>query len=211
VREWEVPDWLGRHARERYGLQLGKPVVQALCARVGEDLGLLDGALRRLKEQIAPRRRLEVEDVEDSTEQHRSPVLFEAGNAVEAHDLKGALRAIEGAFTEGIRIRSDVVSDPRGIAPILLGNLHTAYGKLLRFHLFRRGGLAEPEAAKRAGVSPKATRFFVERARRHQLETLVERHRHFLAADLALKGAGEREEPRVALDRLVVALLSGRR
>jgi len=206
LRTWEVPRWLGARGREAHGLQMGTPAVEALLARVGEDLGALDASLVRLKEQIAPRKDLRVKDIEDSTEEHRSPVLFEASNALEARDLPGALRAIRGAFGEGIRIKQDVISDLPAIAPILLSNLHRAYSKLLRFHMLHHAGSGEAEAARQSGVSPKATSYFLERARSWRLERLLAGHRHFVAADLAVKGRGFSDPQRV-LERLVVALL----
>jgi DNA polymerase III delta subunit len=205
--DWKVTAWIGARAREGHGLSMDAEAGEALRARVGEDLGLLDAELARLKAQIAPRTELSVGDVEASTEQRRSPVLFEAANALEERNLPAALRAIAGAFTEGVRIKQDVVTEEAGIALILLGNLHRAHGKLTRFHMFCRAGRGESEAAQAAGVSPKAASYFLARARRHQLETLVERHRHFVAADLALKGrAGG--SPRQVLERLLLALLA---
>lgn len=208
--DWKVAAWIGSRAREAHGLQMGTEAAEALRACVGEDLGLLDAELARLRAQIAPRRELTAADVEASTEQHRSPVLFEAANALEERDLSAALRALEGAFTEGVRIKQDVVTEDAGIALILLGNLHRAYVKLTRFHMQHRAGQGESDAARAAGVSPRAATYFLKRARRHRLETLVERHRHFVEADLALKGPG-RGSPRQVLEGLLLALLAGPR
>jgi len=205
--DWKVAAWIGSRAREAHGLQMGTEAAEALRACVGEDLGLLDAELARLQAQIAPRKELSAADVAASTEEHRSPVLFEAANALEERDLPAALRALEGAFTEGVRIKQDVVTEDAGIALILLGNLHRAYAKLMRFHMQHRAGHAESEAAQAAGVSPKAATYFLKRARRHRLETLVERHRHFVEADLALKGTGS-GSPRQVLERLLLALLA---
>jgi DNA polymerase III delta subunit len=205
--DWKVTQWLASRAREGHGLRMDAEAAEALRACVGEDLGLLDAELARLKAQIAPRTDLSAEDVEASTEDHRSPVLFEAANALEERDLPAALRAVAGAFAEGVRIKQDVVTEEAGIALILLGNLHRAHAKLTRFHMQLRAGQGESEAARAAGVSPKATTYFLTRARRHRLETLVERHRHFVEADLALKGqAGD--PPRQVLERLLLALLA---
>ena len=206
--DWKVAAWIGSRAREGHGLRMGTEAAEALRACVGEDLGLLDAELARLGAQIAPRKELSAADVEASTEQHRSPVLFEAANALEERDLPVALRAIAGAFTEGVRIKQDVVTEDAGIALILLGNLHRAYAKLTRFHMHYRAGQGESDAARAAGVSPKAATYFLRRARRHRLETLVERHRHFVEADLALKGSGGGGSPRQVLERLLVALLA---
>jgi DNA polymerase III delta subunit len=189
---------------------VGPDAAEALRACVGEDLGLLDAELARLREQVAPRGELTPADVEASTEQHRSPVLFEAANALEERDLPAALRAIDGAFREGVRIKQDVVTEDAGIALILLNNLHRAYVKLARFHMQHRAGQGESEAARAAGVSPKAATYFLKRARRHGLETLLERHRHFVEADLALKG-NRSGSPQQVLERLLLALLAGPR
>ena len=205
--DWKVAAWVGARAREAHDLRMDPEAAEALRTRVGEDLGLLDAELARLKAQIAPRTELTAADVEASTVQHRSPVLFEAANALEERDLKTALRAVAGAFTEGVRIKQDVVTEEAGIALILLGNLHRAYTKLTRFHMQQRVGLGESDAAQAAGVSPKAASYFLARARRHQLETLVERHRHFVTADLALKGQSS-GSPRLVLERLLLGLLA---
>jgi len=204
----EVAGWIGQHGRERYGLSMGRDAAEALRLRVGEDLGLLDQALRRLKEQIAPRTRLAAADVEESTGEHRSPILFEAANAVEARDLPRALTALAGAFDEGIRINQSIVTDAPAVAPILLTNLHKAWTRLLRFHMLAGRGLSPPEAARRAGISPQAQRYFLDRARHHRLDALIERHRHFVAADLALKGGTGGAEARQVLERLLLALLA---
>ena len=97
----------------------------------------------------------------------------------------------------GLRVRS-----ARGE---VLGQLHGAYRKLIRFHMLRRGA-SDEEAARGAGISPKATRFFVERARRHRLERLIGRHHHFVEADRRLKTGGR--TPQQVLEGLVVALFS---
>jgi DNA polymerase III delta subunit len=207
LKDREVTGWIGRRAREAHGLQVGLPAAEALRRRVGEDLGLLDAALSRLKEQIAPHTLLRPEDVEGSTDERRSPALFEPANALEAGDLPAALRAVEAAFDEGIRIHQDVVHEEKAVGPILLDNLHRAYVKLLRFHLHRRAGLGEEEAARRAGCSPQQAPFFARRARGHRLEALLARHRRFVEADLRLKDDGPDDAKR-ALEGLLVDLLA---
>jgi DNA polymerase III delta subunit len=202
---WEMPRWVARRASEHHGLEIAPPVAEELVSRLGEDLGTLDGALARLKEQIAPRTRLDRADVVESTEEQRSPILFEAASAVEERDAARAFDALAAAFDEGIRLRREIVTDPGGIAPILLSSLHGAWSKLLRFHLLQRQGVAEEEAARSVGVSGKAMRFFLPRARRHRLERLLEGHRAFLDCDLTLKRSGA--TPRQALERLVLTLL----
>ena len=56
------------------------------------------------------------------------------------------------------------------------------------------------------GISPKAARFFVDRARRHRLDRLVERHHYFVEADKDLKRGGSSAQQ--VLERLLVALFS---
>jgi len=202
--EWKIKEWVAARARDAHGLQAGRDAVEALVGRIGPDLGALDGALRRLKEQISPETRIRAADVEGSTEEHRSPALFEAGNAVESGDLPRALEAVDAAFREGLRMRADSVTEDAGVALILLGQLHGTYRKLIRFHMLRRGS-SDEEAARGAGVSPKAARYFVDRARRHRLERLLERHEAFVTADRDLKRSAA--EPRQVLERLLVGLL----
>ena len=117
------------------------------------------------------------------------------------------MRAVGAAFEEGIRIDQDVVSEDAAVAPILLDNMHKAYVRLLRYHLHRKVGAAEEEAARRAGCSPQAVRYFLPKANRHRLETLVARHRHFAEADSAMKENGPGDGRRV-LERLILALLT---
>jgi DNA polymerase-3 subunit delta len=206
LKDWQVAGWIATRARQAHRLQPAPEAVRALQARVGEDLGLLDAALTRLAAQIAPRRDLEAADVEASTGAHRSTALFEPANALEARDLEAGLRALRVAFVEGLRINQDVVTDGAAIGPILLTNLHRAYGNLLRFHLARAAGDPEAEAARAAGIPPKRQQYFLPSARRWKLRTLVDRHARFVAADLALKGSGG--EPRHVLERLVLELLA---
>jgi len=201
----ELPAWIGTRAREAYGLQVGAPAADALRGRIGDDLGLLDSALLRLRDQIAPRTRLEPDDVIQSTREQRSPVLFEAGNALESRDLDAALCAVDAAFRDGVRIKHDLVTDARGIAPILLSSMHRVYVKLLRFQMALQEGVPDADAAQKVGVSPRAARFFVQRAKRHRLEDLVARHERFAEADLALKTS--RDEPRRILEHLLLGLL----
>jgi DNA polymerase III delta subunit len=197
----EVSGWIGSRARQAYALQMGMPAAEALRLRIGEDLGLLDGALARLKEQIAPRTALMPEDITGSTDEQRSPIIFEAANALEDRDLGAALRAIRGAFADGVRIKQDLVTEARGVGPILLGSLHRAYLKLLRFHMLARESRSDTDAAKAVGMPT----WRVSSARRHRLEQLAERHRHFVEADLALKQSTD--QPRRVLESLLVALL----
>jgi len=206
LRPWDLARWIRDRAKDAYGLQAGDATGGALRRLVGDDLGLLDAALARLRQQIAPRIFLRPDDVEGSTEDHRSPNIFEPGNALEEADLPAALSAIASAFDEGIRINDDVVAEEAAIAAILLDSLHKAYLKLLRYHLHRKVGAPEDEAARRAGCSPKQVSYFVPKARKHRLETLVARHRHFGEADTALKGNGSKDGRRV-LERLLLTLL----
>lgn len=206
-KEAEVGAWIARRGGE-LGLRVARDAADALRSRIGDDLGLLDAALERLRLQIAPRTALRAEDVIESTEEQRSPVLFEASNALEARDLPAALRSLRACFEEGVRTKEETVTDPQGVALILLGLLHGSYAKLIRFHIGRAEGAGEEAAAQAAGVSPNAARYFVERARRHRLETLLDRHDRFLEADLALKGGdGDAGGPRATLEWLLVSLL----
>ena len=203
--DWKLTEWTGNRARRVHGLRSGQDAIQALVDRIGADLGALDRALGRLKTQIAPRDNLTLGDVTESTEDHRSPTLFEATNALEAGKLAEALAAVDSAFREGLRMRSDTVTESTGVALILLGQLHTAYRRLIRFQMLRGNGGPE-EGARAVGISPRAARFFIQRATRHRLERLVERHAFFVEADKQLKRGGE--SPRQVIERLLVGLLT---
>jgi DNA polymerase-3 subunit delta len=205
-RPWELAKWVRERARDAYGLQAGEAAAGALRRLVGDDMGLLDAALARLREQIAPRIFLRPEDIEGSTEDHRSPAIFEPGNALEEADLRAGLAAIASAFEEGIRINEDVVSEEGAVAAILLDHMHRAYVRLLRYHLHRKFGASEEDAARRAGCSPKQVSFFVPKARKHRLDTLVSRHGNFAEADSALKGNSS-ASGRQVLEKLLLALL----
>lgn len=207
MRPYEVARWLRDRARDTHGLQMGDSTAAVLRRAIGEDLGMLDAALARLRQQISPRVFLRSEDIEESTEDHRSPALFEPANALEEADLPAALRAVGAAFDAGIRIDQDVVTDDAAVGPILLDNMHRAYVRLLRYHLHRKVGANEDEAARRAGCAPNAIRFFLPKATRHRLETLVARHRHFAEADSAMKENGPGDGRRV-LEQLLLALLA---
>jgi len=185
---------------------MGSDVAQLLYQRVGDDLGLLDAALRRLKDHVAPRDRVESDDVATSTAAHRSPIVFEVANALEERDLPRALGSLAAAFHEGIRVNQDVVADAPAVAPILLTNLHRAWVKLLRFHLTHRRGESPEATARSIGVSPQATRFFLKKTRKWSADELVDRHKLFLQADLELKrrtASGSRP----VLERLLLGLL----
>ena len=207
LRPFLVAKWIRERAKGAHGLQMGEAAAGTLRRAIGEDLGLLDATLARLKEQIAPRVFLRPEDIEGSTEEHRSPAIYEPGNALEEGDLPGALRALAAAFEEGIRIDQDVVAEEAAVGAILLDSLHKSYVKLIRYHLHRKVGANEEEAARRAGCSPAATPYFVPKANRHRLETLVQRHRHFGEADASLKENGPADARRV-LETLLLALLA---
>jgi len=205
LKEWAVPAWVVERARTAHGLRVDRAAAEMLRERIGEDLGLLDNALLRLRDLVAPRTRITVQDVEDSTEDHRSPVLFEAANALSAGDRARALRAVSAAFEEGVRVRQSTVTDETGIALILLGQLHIAYAKLIRFHLALAAGKPNEEAAKGAGVSPQALNFFLRDARAHRREDLIARHGLFVAAESEVKRSVA--SPQQAVARLVLALL----
>ena len=49
----QIEGWIQTHGREALGLQVVPRAAQALRARVGEDLGSLDAALRRLASESA--------------------------------------------------------------------------------------------------------------------------------------------------------------
>ncbi len=206
-RAWEVASWIRERAKKAYGLQMGDLAAGTLRRVLGDDLGLLDVALRRLRDQISPRVFLRPEDVAGSTDERRSPAIFEASNALEEADLPGALRALASAFDQGIRIDQDVVAEEGAVAAILLDSLHKSYVRLIRYHVHRKVGASEEDAGRRAGCSPNAIRFFLPKANRHRLETLVQRHRHFGEADLSLKENGPADGRR-ALETLFLAHLA---
>ncbi len=200
----EIANWIGQRAQRAHGMRADGQAIRELHQRIGDDLGALDGALRRLKEQIAPRAQLRADDVASSTEAHRSPLLFEASNALEQRHLRGALDAVAGAFHEGVRIHQDLIVDEAALGPILLSNLHRAYVKLLRFHLARKGGMADADAARTAGVSPRAASYFAQRASGWRLDALVGGHGRFVQADRDLKRSSS---PRRVLERLLLDVL----
>jgi DNA polymerase III delta subunit len=205
LRPQEVEKWIGSHARSEFELDVDYRAARALREHIGEDLGLLHTALARLQEQIAPRHRLEAADIAESTDEQRSPIIYEAGSALEGADLKGALAAVAACFDDGMRVGDGTVADERALGPIVLSTLHKTYVKLVRFAMFCEIGLERRDAALKAGTSPRAVHFFLQRASRHDRRKLVDRHRHFLEADRALKTDGE---PRQVLERLLVALLA---
>ena len=205
MRPQEVEKWVGTHARSEFEMDVDYRAAKALREHIGEDLGLLHAALTRLQEQIAPRKRLEAGDIAESTEEQRSPIIYEAGSALEGADLKGALAAVAACFDDGMRVGDGTVADERALGPIVLSTLHKTYVKLVRYAMFCDNGLERREAALKAGTSPRAVHFFLQRASRHDRKRLVRRHRHFLEADRALKSAGR---PRQVLERLLVALLA---
>jgi len=202
VRSW-LPGW----AREAHGLQVARDATDALLERVGEDRALLDGQLARLREQIAPRRKLEASDITDSVEAHRSPALFEAASALEEGKLQGALDSLATCFLEGIRFQDGtVLADEGGIGPIVLGQLHRSWVRLIRTHMLRRAGSDDQEIGRALGLSPGAARYFLPRASRHALPRLLERHELFLAADAGLKGSATLDARRT-LEALLLGLL----
>jgi hypothetical protein len=125
---------------------------------------------------------------------------------MEERDLPGALRAVGAAFEEGIRFENDTETEEKAVATILLDSLHKAYVRLLRYHLHRKVGASEEDAARRAGCSPNAVRYFLPKANRHRLDTLVARHHHFAEADSKIKQNGPADGRRV-LERLLLSLL----
>ncbi len=196
----QVTAWITQRGRDTYGIFVPPAAARALRGHIGEDLGLLDGALARLRDQIAPRTEVVPGDIEESTEEQRSPVMWEAANALQAGDLPAALKAIDAGFRDGIRIRQDVVTDPHAIALILLSNLHGAYRNLLRFHM--GGG-----DSKRLGLNPGAAYHLARNASRHRFDRLIRRHRLFVDADLALKRS--EDEPGRIIEHLLLGVLAG--
>ena len=205
LRPQEVEKWIGTHARSEFEVDVDYQAAKALREHIGEDLGLLNAALARLQEQIAPRNRLEAGDIVESTQEQRSPIIYEAGSALEGADLKGALSAVASYFDDGMRVGDGTVADERALGPIVLSSLHKTYVKLVRYAMYCDNGLERRDAALKAGTSPRAVHFFLQRASRHARKKLVRRHRHFLEADRALKSDGK---PRQVLERLLVALLA---
>ena len=203
---FRMAEWVMARGHDTHGIELHRAAAEALVARLGAEPAPLDTALARIRTMIAPRTDVTVGDVAGSTGDHRSPILFEPGNALEDRDLDGALDALGAAFSEGLKLRSEGVTDAAAVAAILLGNLHTTWVKLIRFHRRLQGGESEADAARGVGISPRAQRYFLGRARKHRIPDLLERHSAFLRADLALKRSVG--EPRQVLERLVLELLA---
>ncbi len=196
--------WIRSHAKEAHGLRLGGDAARVLQDLIGDERGLLDSALARLKQQVAPRKTLTTDDITESTDAHRSPPLFDAMNAVEAADLPGCLAALDACLDEGLRVNTDTVTDPVGVSLILLNKLHDSYVRCLRYLMLRKGGLAQADALKAVRVSPQAASYFLNRVRRHDLDRLAERHHHFVEADARLKSG---DDKRHVLQSLVLCLL----
>jgi DNA polymerase III delta subunit len=202
-----VRAWLPERARAAHGAELAPGAAEALLARLGADRDALDAALGRLRQQVAPRTRIESKDVEEGVEEHRSPALYEAAAALEAGDLAEALRATRACFAEGLRFPDGAVqTDERAIGPILLAQLHRSWVRLARHAMLKASGAHEQEAARALGLSPGAAHHFRKRAGAHSLSRLVERHSHFVEADRALKRDGP--EPRQILEMLLLRLLA---
>lgn len=132
--------WVADHAAAA-GVKLAPAATALVAARLGEDVGRLDGLLTTLAATFGPARQLRADDVE--------PFVGEAGG-VPPWELTDAIDA--GQTSTALTVLGRM-SGPGGRHPLqLMAILHGHYGRLARLDGVEIG--SEPQAADVLGIKP---------------------------------------------------------
>jgi DNA polymerase III delta subunit len=181
--------------------------AHALCARVGNDLGALDDALRSLALYAGAGAAVGAADIEAVIGATREDPVWRLADAVMDGDVEAALALAAQAFERGLPDgRGGATVRPEAIAAVTGASLHTTYRRVLAgAEALARGEPAE-SVARTAGVPPFLAGPFVQRCRRDP-GALLALNRAFLEAEAGTKGGGV--PPRLATERLVGTLARG--
>jgi len=177
---------------EARGHALKGPAAQALVDSIGADLAAIDDALERLSLFVGDEKDIELADVEACVTRVRTDSIWALVDAVSDRNLQRALAAAGSLLADReppLRILAMVARQLRMVA-----KMRQALAE----------GLAETEAAKRAGAPPFKARELKAAARRFKMNDLKYAFRTLAQADLALKGA--KRPPGRVLEEAILAL-----
>ena len=203
----ELAHFVVQRLKQRYRKTIALESAHALTRLVGNDLAALDDSLRSLALLVGDATEVRAEDVSDAVGETREDPIWTLVDAVLDQDVDTALTLVGAAFERGLTDqRGAVVVRPEALAAMLTGALHGAWRRILAGSEALARGEPGSEVAKAGGVPPFLADRFVGRCRRNPDEVL-RRHRAFLDAELGTKGGGV--PPRLAAERLVLALTTG--
>jgi DNA polymerase-3 subunit delta len=140
-RSAEARDWVVRLARER-GHAIAPAAVEELLARVGADLGALDGEIEKASLHAGAGARLEVAHVRAVVARVRAQATEELSDRLARQDVTGALAALRRLLAEG--------EPPLRILGFLAANLRRA----LHVAELAEAGLPAEEIARRLAMPP---------------------------------------------------------
>jgi DNA polymerase-3 subunit delta len=141
LRGAEARDWAVRLARER-GHEIAPAAVEELLARVGADLGALDGEIEKASLHAGPGTRLDVGHVRAVVARVRAHASEELSDRLARRDIAGALALLRRLLAEG--------EPPLRLVAFLASNLRRA----LHVAELVEAGLPAEEIARRLGMPP---------------------------------------------------------
>ena len=204
----ELSRFVSQRMRQVHKKTLDVEQAHAVTRMVGADLGALDDTLRSLALYVGQRKEVTAEDVADSVGETREGPIWKLVDAVLERNVEEALRLVDAAFARGLSdARGAVTVRPEALCAMLTAALHGAWRRTLAGAEALARGETQDEIAKAQGVPPFLATRFVSRCRRDPGE-MLRRHAAFLEAEAGSKGGGV--PPRLAVERLVTALLVGR-
>ncbi len=201
----EVSRWLVRRARALHRKAMDPTVAHALSMRIGAGLSSLAQALESLSAYVGERPEITGADVAASVGERREDPGWTFGDAVLDRDLDKALGLLAGAFDRGITdAKGRVATKPDGIYAMLEATLHAAYRRLMAVSEAAARGQNPASLPSLAGLPPFAVERVLRQASRRDPADLLARHGAFVDASAGVRGGGV--PPRLALERLVIAL-----
>jgi DNA polymerase III delta subunit len=203
----ELARFAVQRLKQVHGKTLDLETAHMLTLRVGNDLAALDDTLRSLALLVGTRTGVTAEDVSEGVGETREDPIWTLVDAVLDQQVDKALTLVRAAFERGLTDqRGSVVVRPEALHAIITAALHAAWRRVLAGSEALARGEAGSEIAKAQGVPPFLADRFLARCRRDPAEVL-RRHRAFLEAEMGARGGGV--PPRLACERLVLALVAG--
>jgi DNA polymerase III subunit delta len=189
-KEWELPDWILRRARNKGG-RMNREAADLLAVLVGSDLRLLDQEIEKLL-LYAEDRPVAAEDVRTLVSRARETNIFDLVDCVGRREMDRALRLLHGLLEDGL-------------APLyLLTMLARQIRILIQVSELRQQGLAQPDIVSRLKLHPFVVEKGLAQAAGFTLEQLQTAHQRLIEADWSIKTGRVPEV--LALDMLVVDL-----
>jgi hypothetical protein len=205
AHDTEVARWVARRARARHGKAMDARAAYALSARLGGGLAGLARALETLVAYVGEKPAIAEADVAAVVGVTREDPSWTLADAVLEGDVEKATALAAAAFDRGLSdARGRVVVRPEALFPMLVSVLHGSWRRLMLVSEARERGEDPASLPALAGLPGFVVERTLRQSQRRPASDLLLRHAAFVDAEAGVRGDGV--PPRLAFERLVVAL-----